>query len=51
MSFVIKNGLFHLNITDYHAILGASLDANAKEIRLKYLKIAQILHPDHVNPM
>jgi curved DNA-binding protein CbpA len=46
MSFVIKNGLFQSNITDYHAILGVSLDADAKEIRLKYLKIAQLLHPD-----
>jgi tetratricopeptide (TPR) repeat protein len=46
MSFVIKNGLFRLNVTDYHAVLGVSLDADAKEIRLKYLKIVQMLHPD-----
>ena len=46
MSFAIKQGLFKLNITDHHAILGVSLDANAKQIRLNYLKIAQKLHPD-----
>jgi curved DNA-binding protein CbpA len=46
MSFVIKHGLFRLNLTDYHAILGVSLDAEAKQIRLGYLKIAQKLHPD-----
>ncbi|MEO1690565.1 MAG: DnaJ domain-containing protein [Cyanobacteria bacterium J06631_6] len=46
MSFAIKQGLFKLNITDHHAILGVSLDADAKQIRLQYLKIAQKLHPD-----
>ena len=46
MSFAIKHGLFKLNITDRHAILGVSLDADAKQIRLRYLKIAQQLHPD-----
>lgn len=46
MSFAIKQGLFKLNITDSHAILGVSIDAESKEIRLKYLKIAQKLHPD-----
>ena len=46
MSFEIKHGLFKLNITDHHAILGASLDANPQKIRLHYLKIAQKLHPD-----
>ena len=46
MSLAIKNGLFKLNITDYHAILGVSLDADPKKIRLSYLKIAQKLHPD-----
>ncbi|MGL5942510.1 MAG: J domain-containing protein [Waterburya sp.] len=46
MSFAIKHGLFKLNITDYHAILGVSLDADSKDIRLEYLKIAQKLHPD-----
>ena len=46
MSFAIKNGLFKLNITDYHAILGVPLNADTKQIRLQYLKIAQKLHPD-----
>ncbi|ELS04122.1 DnaJ-class molecular chaperone with C-terminal Zn finger domain [Xenococcus sp. PCC 7305] len=46
MAFAIKHGLFRLNITDYHAILGVSLDDNPKNIRLKYLRIAQQLHPD-----
>lgn len=46
MPFAIKHGLFKLNITDHHAILGVSIDADAKEVRLRYLKIAQQLHPD-----
>ena len=46
MSFEIKHGIFKLNITDHHAILGASLDANPQKIRLHYLKIVQKLHPD-----
>ena len=46
MSFAIKQGLFKLNVTDNHAILGVSMDAEPKQIRLKYLKIAQQLHPD-----
>lgn len=46
MSFAIKHGLFKFNIIDHHAILGVSLDAEPKQIRLRYLKIAQKLHPD-----
>ncbi len=46
MSFAIKHGLFKLSIIDHHAILGVSLDADPKQIRLRYLKIAQQLHPD-----
>jgi curved DNA-binding protein CbpA len=46
MSFAIHHGLFKLNITDYHAILGVPIDADSKQIRLTYLKIAQQLHPD-----
>lgn len=46
MVFAIKHGLFKLKITDYHAILGVPLDADTKQIRLKYLKIAQTIHPD-----
>ncbi len=46
MSFAIKHGLFKLNITDHHAVLGVSIDAEPKQIRLRYLKIVQKLHPD-----
>ena len=46
MAFAIKHGLFRLNIIDYHAILGVPLDEEPKNIRLKYLRIAQQLHPD-----
>lgn len=46
MSFEIKQGLFKHNLTDHHAVLGVSLDADPKQIRLQYLKIAQKLHPD-----
>ncbi len=46
MAFAIKHGLFRLNIIDYHAILGVPLDDAPKNIRLRYLKIAQQLHPD-----
>ncbi len=46
MSFSIKHGLFRANITDYHAILGVALDADSKNIRTKYLRTTQKLHPD-----
>jgi len=46
MPFAIKHGLFKLNIIDHHAVLGISIDAEPKQIRLRYLKIAQKLHPD-----
>ncbi len=46
MTFVIKHGLFRLNIPDHHAILGVAINADPKKIRLKYLKIAHKLHPD-----
>ncbi|MEO1299967.1 MAG: J domain-containing protein, partial [Cyanobacteria bacterium J06636_16] len=42
----IEQGLFKLDLTDYHAILGVSIDADAKQIRKRYLKIARKLHPD-----
>jgi curved DNA-binding protein CbpA len=44
--FDIENGLFKFDLTDYHAILGISLKAEGKDIRKRYLKIAQALHPD-----
>lgn len=42
----IEQGLFQFDLTDYHAILGVSLDADAKTIRKRYLNIARKLHPD-----
>ncbi|NER81498.1 MAG: DnaJ domain-containing protein [Leptolyngbya sp. SIO1D8] len=42
----IEQGLFSDDFTDYHAILGVSIDADAKQIRKRYLKIARKLHPD-----
>ena len=42
----IEQGLFQFDLTDYHAILGVSLDADAKVIRKRYLQIARKLHPD-----
>jgi curved DNA-binding protein CbpA len=46
MSFQIKHGIFKLNIIDHYAVLGIELNSSPKEIRAKYLKIAQKLHPD-----
>lgn len=46
MSFKIERGLFTSEFTDYHAILGVSVDAELKDIRKRYLKIARRLHPD-----
>jgi curved DNA-binding protein CbpA len=46
MSLKIEQGLFNLDFTDYHAILGVPVDADIKDIRKGYLKIARRLHPD-----
>lgn len=46
MSFQIERGLFLLDFTDNHAILGVAVDAEIKDIRKRYLKIARRLHPD-----
>ncbi len=46
MSFKIEQGLFNLDFTDYHAILGVPVDAEIKDIRKRYLGIARRLHPD-----
>lgn len=46
MSLKIEQGLFNLEFTDYHAILGVSVDAEIKDIRKRYLAIARRLHPD-----
>lgn len=42
----IKQGLFNHDFTDHYAILGIPINANAKEIRKRYLRIARELHPD-----
>lgn len=46
MSFQVDRGLFKFDMTDHHAVLGVPLDAEIKEIRKRYLTIAQRLHPD-----
>lgn len=46
MSFKIQQGLFKLDIVDRHAILGVPIDADSKQIRQRYLKVAYRLHPD-----
>ncbi|MGB2925587.1 MAG: DnaJ domain-containing protein, partial [Limnothrix sp.] len=46
MSFAINQGLFLLDIADHFAILGLPMDAEAKQVRKAYLRIAQRLHPD-----
>jgi curved DNA-binding protein CbpA len=46
MSFQIERGLFLLEFSDHHAILGVPVDAATKDIRKRYLKIARRLHPD-----
>lgn len=46
MSFVIRQGLFLLDITDHYAVLGLPVDSGSKAVRKAYLKIAQRLHPD-----
>jgi curved DNA-binding protein CbpA len=45
----IAQGLFKLDLTDYHAILGISLEAEPKQVRKRYLKIARKLHPDSLS--
>ncbi len=39
-------GLFQLDITDHHAVLGFSLTADPQKVRKRYLKVARKLHPD-----
>ena len=46
MSFQINRGLFTLEMSDYHAILGVSVESDVKDIRKSYLRIARRLHPD-----
>ena len=42
----INEGLFKLEVTDHHAVLGFSLAEEPKKVRKRYLKIARQLHPD-----
>ncbi|AFZ55972.1 tetratricopeptide repeat protein [Anabaena cylindrica FACHB-243] len=46
MSLKIDGGLFKYDFIDHHAILCVPVDADAKEVRKRYLKIARRLHPD-----
>lgn len=46
MSLRIDRGLFKYDFIDNHAILCVPVDADLKEIRKRYLKIARHLHPD-----
>ncbi|BAZ14300.1 heat shock protein DnaJ domain-containing protein [Calothrix sp. NIES-4071] len=46
MSIKIERGLFKFDSIDYHAVLCVPVDADVKEIRKRYLKIARRLHPD-----
>ncbi|MBE9181218.1 J domain-containing protein [Oculatella sp. LEGE 06141] len=46
MSLKVDQGLFSLDFIDHHAILGVPVDADIKEFRKHYLKIARRLHPD-----
>lgn len=46
MFFSIGDGLFKVNLTDHHATLGLPLDADGKQVRKRYLKIASKIHPD-----
>lgn len=46
MSFQIERGLFKFDFNDHHAVIGVPVDADVKEVRKRYLKIARKLHPD-----
>ncbi len=46
MSFKIDRGLFKYDFIDHHAVLCVPVDADVKEIRKRYLRIARRLHPD-----
>jgi len=46
MVIKIEQGLFTADFMDHHAILGVPVDADPKDIRKQYLKLARRLHPD-----
>ncbi len=43
---IINEGLFKLDVTDHHAVLGFSLAEEPKKVRKRYLTVARQLHPD-----
>ena len=44
--FKIDRGIAQFNSSDYYAVLGAPVTADAGQIRKRYLSIAKNLHPD-----
>lgn len=46
MNFPLNQGLFELDVTDHYAVLGLPITAPPKDVRKRYLKIANNLHPD-----
>ncbi|WP_071191017.1 J domain-containing protein [Trichormus sp. NMC-1] len=46
MALKLDCGLFKYDFIDHHAVLCVPIDADAKEVRKRYLKIARRLHPD-----
>jgi curved DNA-binding protein CbpA len=42
----INEGLFKLDVSDHHAVLGFSLAEEPQKVRKRYLKVARQLHPD-----
>lgn len=51
LAMTITEGLFKLDVTDHHAVLGFSLAADPKQVRKRYLKVARQLHPDSLREM
>jgi curved DNA-binding protein CbpA len=45
-AMIINEGLFKLDVTDHHAVLGFSLAEDPKKARKRYLTVARQLHPD-----
>lgn len=45
----LEQGLFKLDFSDYHAVLGIPVSADAKVVRKRYLTIARKLHPDSLS--
>jgi tetratricopeptide (TPR) repeat protein len=45
----LEQGLFKLDFSDHHAVLGVPLSADSKLVRKRYLAIARKLHPDSLS--